>query len=83
MPPKSKTPEAKSDKPKAAETKTAKKEKKELDEDDIAFQQKKKQEEAALKAARDKGTSPATFITSPSSTPSILKLRRVRHVADE
>ena len=32
-----------------------KKEKKELDEEDIAFQQKKKAEEAAIKAARDKG----------------------------
>ncbi|KAI0807297.1 translation machinery associated TMA7-domain-containing protein [Fomes fomentarius] len=35
--------------------KAPKKDKKDLDEDDIAFQQKKKQEEAALKAARDKG----------------------------
>ena len=34
---------------------TAKKEKKELDEDDIAFKDKKKAEEAALKAAREKG----------------------------
>ena len=34
-----------------------KKDKKELDEDDVAFKEKKKQEEAALKAARDKGAS--------------------------
>ncbi|KAI9056697.1 hypothetical protein FKP32DRAFT_1598971 [Trametes sanguinea] len=36
--------------------KAPKKDKKDLDEDEIAFQQRKKQEEAALKAARDKGT---------------------------
>ncbi|KAI0637258.1 translation machinery associated TMA7-domain-containing protein [Trametes polyzona] len=36
--------------------KAPKKDKKDMDEDEIAFKEKKKQEEAALKAARDKGT---------------------------
>ncbi|OJT14172.1 hypothetical protein TRAPUB_9283 [Trametes pubescens] len=38
--------------------KAAKKDKKELDEEDVAFQARKKAEEAALKAARDKGGAP-------------------------
>ena len=40
-----------------------------MDDDDVAFQQKKKAEEAALKAARDKGTYSSFFTLS--SLPSL------------
>lgn len=55
-----------------------KKEKKELDEDDVAFQQKKKAEEAAIKAARDKGAFPCSLPSLSSLRSSFLQLPRVR-----
>ncbi|KAI9568964.1 hypothetical protein HD554DRAFT_2171734 [Boletus coccyginus] len=51
--------------------KAAKKEKKDEDEDDKAFKERKKAEEAALKAAKDKGMHDLASDKEPSSPPSL------------